>query len=270
MPHLLKAQEDNLNEADTLQRVIKVFEDVLGYDMLSDISREMEVKWKYVDLTLKIEGITKFFVEAKRARAPLRDRFVEQGELYAAEANIPWVVLTNGVEWKLFHLTFDEGVDFEPVFSVNLAADPIERSADLLSLLHRQAIKEGAHEEFWKRQAAMTADSIGKAIFNEDVLLFIRREIRRHEGTLIVLEDLAAAIYSLFTEEARVKIGPLKIRAKKLAKHSDAKIQAAPAAPPVSEAQLACGAPAVPRPPSQPPSQPSPQLGDQPRAAASV
>lgn len=40
LPHLKQAQEDNLNEADTLMRIIKVLEQVLGYDGLTEISRE--------------------------------------------------------------------------------------------------------------------------------------------------------------------------------------------------------------------------------------
>ena len=44
LPHLQKAQADNLNEADTVQRVIKVFEEVLGYDPMDEISREAAVK----------------------------------------------------------------------------------------------------------------------------------------------------------------------------------------------------------------------------------
>jgi predicted type IV restriction endonuclease len=255
VPHLLKAQEDNLNEADTLQRIIKVFEDVFGYDPLSEISREMQVKCKYVDLTVKVESVTKFFVEAKSAGTKLRDRHIEQGERYAAEGNIPWILLTNGVEWKLFHLTFDEGIEYEEVFSVNLATDAVEEAADLLSLLHRQAIKEGAHEEFWRQKAAMSADSIGKAIFSEDVLLFIRREIRRHEGILIAVEDLADAIYDLFTQEAKVQIGPVKIHTKRVSKRSTTKASEAAAIVTTPETQI------VPAPLPGP--QPAPQIGAQ-------
>ena len=40
LPYLLQAQADKLNEADTVQRLIKFFEDVLGYDGMTDISRE--------------------------------------------------------------------------------------------------------------------------------------------------------------------------------------------------------------------------------------
>lgn len=222
---MLKAQEDNLNEADTLQIIVKVFEDVLGYDALSEISREMEIKSKYVDLTIKIDAKTKFLVEGKSAATKLRDRHIEQGERYAAEGNIQWVLLTNGVEWNLYHLTFDEGIEYERVFSATIAedADALGKAADLLALLHRQAIKTGEHEEFWKKRAALSAVCIGKAIFNEDVLLFIRREIRRHEGTLIPVEDLADAIYSLFSPETQVQIGPVKIHSKRSAKHSTIK-----------------------------------------------
>jgi hypothetical protein len=211
LPHLLQAQKDNLNEADTLQRIVKVFDDVLGYDPFTEISRELEVKCKYVDLAIKIDGTTKFFVEVKAAGKKLRDRHVAQGELYAAEGNIQWVLVTNGVEWNLYHLTIDEGVDVERVFSVTLAPETIEKSAEMLALIHRNSVKAGAHEEFWEQQTALSAASIGRAIFTEDVLRFIRKEIRRRQEILIDVEDLGKAIHALFTPEARELIGPLKI-----------------------------------------------------------
>jgi hypothetical protein len=43
LPHLLKAKEENLNEADTVQRIIKVFEEVLGYDPMTEITCESQV-----------------------------------------------------------------------------------------------------------------------------------------------------------------------------------------------------------------------------------
>ena len=49
LPHLKKAQEDNLNEADTILRIIKVLEQVLGYDGLTEITREQQIKDKYAN-----------------------------------------------------------------------------------------------------------------------------------------------------------------------------------------------------------------------------
>jgi len=62
VPHLVKAREDNLNEADTLQRIIKVFEEVLGYDPMGEITRESQVRDKYVDIALKIDGAIRLLV----------------------------------------------------------------------------------------------------------------------------------------------------------------------------------------------------------------
>ena len=47
---------DTLKEADTVQRLIKVFEDVFGYDPMSEITRESTVKDRYCDVALKLDG----------------------------------------------------------------------------------------------------------------------------------------------------------------------------------------------------------------------
>ena len=212
LPHLIKAQEDNLNEADTLQRILKVFEEVLGYHPLDEISRETQVKDRYVDAAIKLDGTIRLLVEAKSAATVLRDRHIEQAQHYAAQANIPWVLLTNGVVWNLYHLSFEEGIEYIRVFAVDLAGDDIDKAAESLSLLHRQSIKKGALEEYWEHRAALSPDSIARALFTEEALRFIRREIRRRHGIVIDQEDLAAAIHNMLSTEVREQIGPLKIR----------------------------------------------------------
>jgi len=212
LPHLLKAAEDNLNEADTLQRLTKVFEDVLGYDAMSEISRESSVKDRYVDVALKVEDAVRILVEVKSASTTLRDRHIEQAQNYAANGNVRWVLLTNGVAWNLYHLTFEEGIESTLAFSVGLTPDLDDKAVELLSLLHRQCVKKGDLDEYWEQRVALSPASIGRALFTEEALKFIRREIRRREGILIDEEDLAQAIHEMLSTEARERIGPLKIR----------------------------------------------------------
>ena len=215
LPHLLKAQEDNLNEADTVQRLIKVFEDVFEYDPMGDISREAAIKDKYVDVVLKIDGAVRLLVEAKSAGTILREKHIEQAQNYAANANLRWVLLTNGITWNLYHLTFEDGIESTLAFSVDLAEGGVtDKAADLLALLHKQAIRKGELDAFWEHRVALSPASIGRALFTEEALKFIRREIRRREGLLIDEEDLAAAIHEMLSTEARERIGPLKIRRK--------------------------------------------------------
>jgi predicted type IV restriction endonuclease len=232
LPHLLKARDDNLNEADTLQRITKLFEEVLGYDPLVEITRETQVKDKYVDVAIKIDSAIRLLVEAKSAATVLRDRHIEQAQHYAAQANIPWVLLTNGVIWNLYHLSFEEGIEYVRVFSADLAEDDIDKAAEYLALLHRQSVKKGELEEYWDHRAALSPDSIGRALFTEEALKFIRREIRRRHGMLIDEEDLAAAIHGMLSTEAREQIGPLKIRRRR-------KVQPRAAAPPAEAAATA-------------------------------
>lgn len=225
VPHLLKAQEDNLNEADTVQRLIKVFEEVFGYDLMTEISREAHMKNKYVDIALKIDGTIKLLVEVKAAGETLRDRHIEQAQNYASNNNYRWVLLTNGVVWNLYHLTFEEGIESEQVFSVDLSEEEhFSASAERLSIIHKLSIKKGELEQYWERSTALGPKQIHKALFNEQILGLIRREIRRQSGVLIDIEDLAAAIYAMLTQEAQVQIGPMKVikrKVKKAAKSVD-------------------------------------------------
>src|SRR3990172_4463083 len=217
-PILLQAQRDNLNEADTVQRVVKFMEEVLGYDALTEISREAQLKSKYIDIALKVDGVTKLLVEVKAAGVTLRDRHIEQAQMYASRNNFRWVILTNGVMWNLYHLTFDEGIEYERAFSVDLTGDDLDSSAEQLGILHHNAIRKNEHEEFWARRAALSPVSIGRALFQLDVLRRIRREIRREEGLLIDPEDLAVALHSMLSLEAREQIGPPGVRKRRVRK----------------------------------------------------
>lgn len=211
IPHLVAARDQNLNEADIVVRLIKVLEDVLGYDGLSEITREMNLKDKYVDLAVKIDGTVKFLIEAKSAGTELRDRHIEQAERYAAENNIRWVLLTNGIVWNLYHLTFEEGIEYARAFTVDITTD-LEQCAECFGLLHRNSVRKNGLDDFWAHRVALGPLSIGKALFHEQTLRLLRREIRRKEGLAIDEEDLAKALHDMLSVEAREIVGPMKIR----------------------------------------------------------
>ena len=59
---------------------------------------------------------------------------------------------------------------------------------------------------------ALSAASIGRALFTEGAIRLIRREIRREEGLLIDPEDLATSLHNMLSTESREEIGPMKIR----------------------------------------------------------
>jgi predicted type IV restriction endonuclease len=209
----LRAQK--ANESNTVARLRNFFERVLGFDGEKEISSETEMKGKYIDLCLKIDTRICMLVEAKAAAIQLRVRQIDQAKHYASENGFRWALLTNGVEWNLYHVTFDEneGIEYTPAFTVSLADEKnLSEAAKNLVLLHRRSIAKGELERFWDRKSALCAGSIGKAIFHESVLRVLRREIRHTCDVLIDQEDLAVAVHEMFTQEARDEMGPLRIR----------------------------------------------------------
>jgi hypothetical protein len=192
-------------------RICEVFEQVLDYDPLEHISREVQIREGFADFGVKIDGAIRLLVEAKAAATDLRERHIGQAERYAAQGNIPWVRLTNGVAWHLYHLSFGEGIEYEQAFAVDLSGEEFDKTAAMLAILHRRSIQRGELEEFWQHKTALSPESIAKALFTEEVLRMMRGEIRKREGILIDEEDLGRAIHDMLSIEARERVGPPRL-----------------------------------------------------------
>lgn len=217
LPHLLEARDQNLSEADTMMRIIKVLEEALGYDAMREITREQAVKDRYVDLALKIDGVIQLLIEVKAANVQLRDKQIEQAQNYASNGNIQWVLLTNGINWSLYHLTFDEGIQFDKVFEVSIAdiGDAFNAACDAISILHRKSVSSNGLTLFWEKSVALSPSSIAKALFSEDTINVIRRELKRIAAIRVDEEAVVSAIHKMFSIETRELIGPPRIRRKR-------------------------------------------------------
>jgi hypothetical protein len=214
VPNLIKAREDNLAEADTAAWVCKFFEEVLGYDF-QDISHEVSMKYgKHSDVCLKIDGKVRLLVEFKAAANKLRDKDILQLDRYASENNHHWALLTNGVDWHLHHLTFDDGIDYEKAFDVSIDnEETLNNAVELLALLHKKSIAKDELENWWGIASALSPQSLAKALFDEDVLNRLRQVIHRETSHLIDIEDLANKIYKeMFDPQIRERIGEIHIK----------------------------------------------------------
>lgn len=115
------------------------------------------------------------------------------------------------MHWNLYHLTFEEGIEYARGFQVDITGD-LDAACRCLGLLHRTAIRKGELDDFWAHQVALAPASIGRSLFHEDTLRLLRRDIRRREGLAIDEEDMAKALHDMLSVEARELIGPVKIR----------------------------------------------------------
>jgi hypothetical protein len=92
--------------------------------------------------------------------------------------------------------------------------------------LHKQNIRKGEHEDFWKIRKTLDAQPLRRALYIDKVLRLIRGEIRRREGILLDEEELARAVHDMLSVNAREKMRPMKIRRKRqrVPKKTDVKV----------------------------------------------
>jgi hypothetical protein len=212
------ARDRGANESDTVMFLVKFFEEVLGYDSLKgEISKELAIKDRYCDIAIKIDGTVQFLVECKSAGLKgLVDKHIEQAENYASRQGICWVLLTNGIEWKLYHLTFAEweGIAHDLAFEVNfldeLAADS-ECLWEKLELLSRDCVESGDLESFWAQKKLLSPASVIKVLFTQDVLMVIRRELNRNSDARLDIEDVFASIRDVLSKESLMSAGDIGI-----------------------------------------------------------
>lgn len=229
-----EARDRGANESDTMMFMVRFFEEVLGYDSLKgEISKELAIRDKYCDVALRIDGVVRILVEGKSAAIKdLVDKHIDQAENYASKAGIRWVLLANGIEWRLYHLSWgeNEGITHDLAWQSNLLeeleADP-EALWDKLSLLSRTSVEKGLLDEFWEHKKALSRGSIVRALFHEIVLRKVRQVLNKNAPARLDLEDVFVAVRESLSKESLLEAGDIGITKKKKKKKRAAKADTA-------------------------------------------
>ncbi len=206
------------NEAETRKRVDRIFETVMGYDTFQHISREYAVKGvgdtEHADFAIQVdEGATKpvIMVELKRVNIDLVPKHVKQAASYAINIGCEWVLLTNGKEWRLYHVTFAQPPQTKLVESWRLADDNLELLAEKFELIGYKNVKKGGLEKLWEKRNVLTPRNVLKALLSEASLSLMRRELKKTTGVMITPEEIVGSIRSLLNEAAGIEMENIKI-----------------------------------------------------------
>ncbi len=106
---LSEEQKKKYNEQQTKDHFIRPLFEALGWNFEDDVWPETDVSGKRVDYAFKLEGTTRFYIEAKALSVNLEeDRWAEQAIGYAWHKNVPWVILTDFETIKVFNTEWDE------------------------------------------------------------------------------------------------------------------------------------------------------------------
>jgi len=99
--------------------------DVFGFEKYSEITSDHAIRGTFCDLATKLDGQVKSLIEVKAIGSELKDQHVKQAMDYAANQAVDWCILTNGIAWRIYRVSFTEPIDDELVVEFDLCAlDP--------------------------------------------------------------------------------------------------------------------------------------------------
>lgn len=170
--------------------------EIFGFDRYEDITSEYSIRGTYCDLAVKHEENIKFLVEAKAIGLELKEIHIRQAINYGVQHGIQLVILTNGVCWNIYRLTFEKSVSYELLTSFDfLELNPRKsETLDTLFLLCKEGLSKDVLEKFYEHIKSVNRYMIGAILQTDAALGLIRRELRRVSPKIRVDFDEIASI----------------------------------------------------------------------------
>jgi predicted type IV restriction endonuclease len=187
------AKDRDVNESDTVSVLNDIFGEIFGYDKYLEVTSELAIRGTYCDIAIKVEDKIQFLVEAKAIGIDLKDTHMRQAVDYGANRGVQWVVLTNGMEWRVYRIRFEQPINYDLVCKFDFATlNPRDqRDQDCLFLLSKEALSKNVREDFFEKVQSVNRYVIGRLILSEPILTILRRELKRMaEGVKVDISDI--------------------------------------------------------------------------------
>ena len=178
---LAAAKQRDLNESDTSMIVTDMLSEIGGFDKYTEITREYAIRGTYCDIATKIDGKLQTLIEVKAVGVDLRDTHTKQAVDYAANQGVEWVVLTNGIIWKIYSVSFSKPITADLVLEIDvleLNAKDSDSVEDLF-LLSKEAVQKSGLEEYSDQLKVRSKFNLAAIILSDSLLHAIRRELKR-------------------------------------------------------------------------------------------
>lgn len=193
---LAVAKARDLNESDTVVIITDILTEVFGYEKYLEVTSELAIRGTYCDLAVKIGEKFQFLIECKAVGTDLKDVHLRQAVGYGANKGIQWIVLTNGIDWQLYRLRFEQPIAWDLVDRFDLLSGSIkdQRFFDSLLLLSREGVEKGARDELYEKIQCVNRFVIGNIILSAPVVTTIRRELRKLADGIRIEDDEIVAL----------------------------------------------------------------------------
>lgn len=234
-PILAAAKTRDVGEADTVTIIKDMLAGVFGYDKYSEVTSEFAIRGTYCDLAIKIDGRLAILIEVKAIGLDLKETHVKQAIDYAANQGVDWVLLTNGICWRVYHVIFAKPIDQELVVNIDFSTlnSRSDRDVELLYLWCKEGWQRSVLGEYHTQRQALSRFFVGAMLETDPVLEVIRRELRRMSPDVrIDIDQIKQVLVSEVikrevlegdkAEEARKKISRAVSKAQRAASNNKA------------------------------------------------
>lgn len=228
-PILRKAQAADLNESDTVTIITDMLCEIFGYDKYENITSEFAIKRTYCDVAIKLQDKVPFLIECKAVGLDLKDDYIRQATNYAANSGINWVILTNGILWKVYHLTFGKLVENKLIYEFNICELNAKKQSDveMLYYLSIEAFAKNSKatlEDLRAQKQILNRFTIGHVILTEAGIDSIRKCVRKLYPDIKVSNDELAALISNEIFKREITDSEMALEAKKAVAKQERKV----------------------------------------------
>lgn len=185
------AKKRDVNESDTSIIVKDILGDILGYDKYEEITTELAVRSTFCDLAIKVKGRLLYLIEVKSIGTDLRENHLRQAIEYGAREGVEWVMLTNGAVWQAHRIRFEQPIDHDLVFTIDLL-DPAAKPGELIEKLYLVSRDAGSSSQidlYWRHKEATSRFIVAQLLLQSPTLAILRRQLRSLYPGLKVSED---------------------------------------------------------------------------------
>lgn len=227
------AKARDLNESDTVSIITDILAEVFGYDKYLEVTSELAIRGTYCDLAIKIGDKFQYLIECKAIGTDLKESHLRQAIGYGANKGIQWIILTNGLDWQIFRLRFEQPIAWDLVarFNFESVSTKNDRDMEKLMILTKEGVEKNAREDLYEKTQCVNRFVAGALILSDVIVGALKRELRKlADGISIEDAEVVALLREgvlrrdlLDGEEAEYAMAKVSKHFKQLAKKASPK-----------------------------------------------
>jgi predicted type IV restriction endonuclease len=120
-------------------------------------------------------------IEVKAIGIELKDTHVRQIIDYAANEGLDWVILSNGLKWRIYKVIFSKPIQSALVAEINALDLKYKTKDDVqkIYILTKEAISKSSLDLFFTQKQATDKFMLGNLLCTENILNAIKKELRQ-------------------------------------------------------------------------------------------